>query len=282
MNAPLAPAPSTGSIKTLQVLNIIGYILMVVMNYLAVALPLNGNTTGELSDKYANLFVPSGATFSIWGVIYLLLLVYTIYQASTLFSSKPSLVNRIVSQVGIWYFVSSLCNSAWIVAWHYEVLPLSVVIMLGILLSLLFVNLSIRNISKDLPRKETFLTKAPFGVYLGWICVAAIANLTAWLTALQWSSGLEQDTWTVIMIVIGGLIVLFAALRLRNGYIAAAVVWAFAGIITKRLDSTPLYYSIAFVAGALAVTLFIYAVLAIVRDFNKVVAAVPAPTDLYE
>ncbi len=214
MNTPLVPTPSSGSIKTLQVLNIIGYLLMVGMNYLAVSLPLNGKTTGELSDKYANLFVPAGATFSIWGVIYLLLLIFTVYQASTLFNSKPSRVNSIVSQIGVWYFVSSFCNVAWIFAWHYEVLPLSVVIMLGILLSLLFVNAAIRSISVHLTKKEAFFTKAPFGVYLGWICVATIANVTAFLTALGWNGGLEQDTWTVIMVIVGGLIVLFAATSL--------------------------------------------------------------------
>lgn len=261
--------PANSWIKTLQILNILGFLLMILQNFLANFLPLNGLNTGELSDKYPNLFVPAGLTFSIWGVIYLLLLIFTIYQASTLFSSKASRVNTIVSQVGIWYFVSSVANALWIVVWHYEFLPVSVVVMLFILLSLLLTNFGIVNINDVMTRKEKFLTKAPFGVYFGWICVATIANVTAWLTGVRWTgSGLEQDSWAVIMIVAGTLIVLFAALRLRNGYLALAVVWAFAGIIIKRQNSEPVYQSVAFIAGAAAVILFIIALVLIFKQ-NK-------------
>lgn len=261
--------PSSSWIKTLQVLTILGYLLMILLNFLAISLPLNGQTTGELSDKYQNLFVPAGLTFSIWGVIYLLLLIFTIYQASTLFSGKASRINTIVSQVGIWYFVSSVANALWIVVWHYEFLPISVAVMVLILLSLLLTNFGIVNINEQMTRKEKFLTKAPFGVYLGWICVATIANVTAWLTGVRWTgSGLEQDSWAVIMIVVGALIVLFTALRLRNGYIALAVVWAFAGIVIKRQNSEPVYQSVAFIAGAAAVVLFFVALVLIIKQ-NK-------------
>lgn len=260
---------STSWVKTLQVLNIIGFLLMILLNFLANFLPLNGLNTGELSDKYPNLFVPAGLTFSIWGVIYLLLLIFTIYQASTLFNDKPSRVNTIVSQVGIWYFVSSVANALWIVTWHYEFLPVSVAVMSLILLSLLLTNFGIVNINDSMTRKEKFLTKAPFGIYLGWICVATIANVTAWLTGVRWNGGgLEQDSWAAIMIVVGALIVLFAALRLRNGYLALAVVWAFTGIVIKRQNSEPVYQSIAFIAGAAAVVLFIVALVLLIKQ-NK-------------
>ncbi|GHB81589.1 hypothetical protein [Persicitalea jodogahamensis] len=260
---------STPWIKTLQILNIAGYLLMILMNFLANFLPINGQTTGELSDKYPNLFVPAGVTFSIWGIIYLLLLVFTVYQAQTLFSGKPSRINTIVSQVGIWYFVSSLMNSLWIVLWHYEFLPVSVVTMLFILLSLLLTNFGIVNVNNLMTRKEKFLTKAPFGVYLGWICVATIANVTAWLTGVRWfGGGLEQDSWAVIMLVIGLLIALFAAIRLQNGYLTLAVAWAFAGIVLKRLEVEPFYYSIAFIAGAGAGIALIVAFVLIIKQ-NK-------------
>lgn len=275
--------PSTTWVKTLQVLNILGYLFMVCMNFLANFLPINGLNTGELSDKYPNLFVPAGLTFSIWGVIYLLLLVFTIYQASTLFSSKVSRVNTIVSQVGIWYFISSVANALWIVVWHYEFLPVSVAVMVFILLSLLLTNFGIININDVMTRKEKFLTKAPFGVYLGWICVATIANVTAWLTGVRWTGGgLEQDSWAVIMIVVSALIVLFAALRLRNGYLALAVVWAFIGIVIKRQNSEPLYQSVAFVAGVAAVVLFIVALVLLVKQNKTDNLARVQASSLYE
>ncbi|WP_373513062.1 hypothetical protein [Persicitalea sp.] len=274
---------SDSRLKTFQVLNILGYLLMVTMNFLANYLPINGLTTGELSDKYPNLFVPAGITFSIWGVIYLLLLLFTVYQASTLFSGKPSRINTIVSQIGIWYFVSSLMNSMWIVAWHYEFLPASLAIMTFILLSLLLTNFGIANVNDVMTRKEKFLTKAPFGVYLGWICVASIANVTTWLTGVRWTGGgLEQDSWAVIMVVVGALIVLFASFRLKNGYVALAVVWAFFGIIIKRLDVEPVYQSIAFVAGAAALVLFILALVLIVRQNKTGNLTKVEATSLYE
>jgi hypothetical protein len=273
--------PPSASVRTLQILNLIGFLIMLTLNFLANYLPLNGNTTGELSDKYTNLFVPSGATFSIWGIIYLLLLVFTIYQASNLFSNKASRVNTIVQKIGIWYFLSSLLNASWILVWHYELVPVSVAVMLVMLISLILVNFGIYNGSARLTRWERFITKAPFGVYLGWICVATIANVTSWLTGIGWDGGFEQDTWAVMMIAIGGFIAFLAASRLQNGYLSLAVVWAFSGIIMKRLDQEPLYYSIVFVAGVAAVLLFIFSLVALIRDFKARSITYAEPSSLY-
>lgn len=282
MDSKLTPTPPSSSVKTLQVLNVIGYIIMLTLNFLAVSLPLNGKSTGELSDKYPNLFVPAGATFSIWGIIYLLLLIFTVFQASTLFSEKSSRVNTIVQKIGIWYFVSSLLNASWIMVWHYELVPISVAVMLVMLLSLIIVNFAIYNGSAHLTPWERFVTKAPFGVYLGWICVATIANVTSWLTGIGWQGGFEQDTWAVIMIAVGGIITFIAASRLQNAYLALAVVWAFGGIIAKRLDQVPLYYSIVFVAGAAALLLLIYALIVLVRDFKNRPTTYVEPSNLYQ
>jgi len=281
MYSKLFPTQPTASIKTWQVLNIIGFLIMLTLNFLANYLPLNGKTTGELSDKYQNLFVPSGPTFSIWGLIYLLLLLFTVYQASTLFSTKASLVNTVVQKIGFWYFLSSLMNASWIIAWHYELVPVSVAIMLIMLFSLILINFGIYNGSGDLPRWERFINKAPFGLYLGWICVATIANITSWLTGIGWRSGFEEDTWAVIVIALGGIITFIAASRLRNGYLALAVVWAFGGIIAKRLAQEPVYYSIVFVAGVAALALLIYGLIALVRDFKTRQVSTPEPSSLY-
>ncbi|MPR36493.1 hypothetical protein [Salmonirosea aquatica] len=282
MDSKLIPTALSASIKTWQVLNIIGFFIMLTLNFLANYLPLNGKTTGELSDQYPNLFVPSGATFSIWGVIYILLLIFTIYQASTLFSAKASRVNTMVQKIGVWYFASSLLNASWIVAWHYELVPVSVAIMLVLLFSLLVVNFGIYNGSDFLNPGERFVTKAPFGVYLGWICVATIANVTTWLTGIGWNGGLEDDTWAVLMIAIGGIIAFIAASRLHNGYLALAVVWAFGGIISKRLGQEPIYYSIVFVAGVAALLLFVYGLVALTRDFKSQQVTYPEPSNLYQ
>ncbi len=281
MNSTPNSIPPSASTRTLQSLNIIGFVIMLTFNFLANYLPINGKSTGELSDKYPNLFVPSGATFSIWGIIYILLLIFTIYQASTLFSSKVSRVNTIVQKIGIWYFVSSLFNASWILVWHYELVPVSVAVMLLILFSLIMVNFAIYNGSANLSLWERFVTKAPFGVYLGWICVATIANMTSWLTGIGWDGGFEQDTWAVLLIITGALIALGAASRLHNGYLALAVVWAFGGIISKRLDQQQVYYSIVLIAGLAALVLLIYGLLALVRDFKTHKINQKEPSSIY-
>jgi len=207
----------------IKYLNVLFFAIMIVMNYLANALPLNNKTTGELSDSFPNLFVPAGITFSIWGIIYILLLVYTIVQFT---SADKTTIDNIS-----WLFaISCIFNALWIVAWHYGKLPMSMIIMSGLLISLIYINMSV----SDLPAG---IIKAAFGVYLGWICIATIANVTALLVSYSWNGfGISQEAWTIIMISAGTLIAATALYRLNNPLIGLAVIWAFAGIIIKRSD----------------------------------------------
>jgi hypothetical protein len=194
---------------------------MIFMNYLANALPLNNKTTGQLSDLYPNLFVPAGITFSIWGVIYLLLAGYCILQ----FSERSGTV---AESIGWLFAISCIMNGLWIAAWHYEKLPLSLIIMIILLVSLILINVTI----KDLPFG---FIKAVFGIYLGWICIAAIANVTALLVHYNWGGfGITGEVWTVIMIAAGVFITSLTIIRLNNPFIGLSVMWAFAGIIIKQ------------------------------------------------
>jgi len=234
----------------IRYLNILFFAVMIVMNYLANALPINGKTTGAVSDAFPNLFAPAGVTFSIWGVIYLLLLVFCITQ----FTSSNQAV---ISRIGWLFAVTCLFNAVWIVAWHYDRLPISVVIMLGLLVSLIWINIII----KDLPFS---LIKAAFGIYLGWICIATIANVTALLVTKNWGGfGLSDETWTIIMIAVGALITALALWKLDNPFIGLAVVWAFAGIMIKRQAD---YRSIFIVA---AVAMVVVTLLLLLAFFKK-------------
>jgi hypothetical protein len=234
----------------MRYINILFFAVMIVMNYLANAIPLNGKTTGALSDAFPNLFVPAGITFSIWGVIYLLLLVFCVIQ----FTSPDQAV---ISRIGWLFAVTCIFNALWIVTWHYGRLPLSVIIMLGLLVSLIWINI----IVKDLPFG---LIKAAFGIYLGWICIATIANVTALLVNFSWNGfGLSEETWTVIMILAGALIASLTLWRLDNPFIGLSVVWAFAGIMIKRQVD---YRTIFIVA---AVALAVVAVMLLLAFFKK-------------
>ena len=205
----------------LRYLSLIFFAAMVYMNYLANSLPINGKTTGQLSDSYPNLFVPSGITFSIWGIIYLLLAAYCAVQF--LPASK-----EIAIKISWLFIISCVFNGLWIVAWHYQKLTLSLLIMAGLLGTLIMINLQL----SDLPMG---VLKAAFGVYLGWICIATIANVTALLVNTSWGGlGISHEIWTIIMIAIGTLIVSLTVMRIDNPFIGLSVVWAFTGIIMKR------------------------------------------------
>ena len=226
-------------IRMLRILNIFFFIGMVVMNYLANAVPLNDKTTGELSNSFPNLFVPAGITFSIWGVIYLMLLLFCIVQ---FFGSNQSALNQIS-----WFFiVSCVFNALWIVCWHYGKLPLSFLMMTGLLATLIYINIRLSGYPNG-------LIKAAFGIYLGWICIATIANTTAWLVSLDWNGfGISHEIWTMIMITAGTVISVLAIVKFNNPFIGLPVIWAFAGIMIKRQDD---YRSIVICAAIAAVVI---------------------------
>lgn len=222
--------------KTLQILNILGFILVILLNSLANALPINGMTTGELSNLYPNLFVPAGFTFSIWGVIYLLLLAFTIYQARSLW--KKEATDDFVQTIGPWFFISCLANASWIVAWHYQQVILSLLIMLLLLTSLIIIYRRLHSNVESPDRARKYFVHLPFSVYLGWITVATIANVTTLLVDRGLSGfWLGETIWTAIMITIAVGFGIFFLLKKRDVPYALVLIWAFYGITAIRFNS---------------------------------------------
>jgi translocator protein len=212
--------------STLKILNIVAFIVVLLVNYLANALPLNGIRTGDISNKYYNEFAPAGVTFAIWGVIYLLL-IGTIIR---LFSLEGISIEKLQK----WFLANSLFNSAWLFAWHYELLFLTVVLMIGILYTLIQSN---KTITEEIPEStpQYWLFKSAFGVYLGWICIATIANFTTLLVSLNFNKlGLTDTFWTGAVIGIGAITAAMLVVRYRNIYIGLAVIWALIGIAIRQ------------------------------------------------
>jgi len=215
-----------------KIINLILFVAMVVVNYLANAMPINGITTGQISGLYPNLFVPAGITFSIWGVIYLLLLVFIILQ----FTESNG---NIVKKIGWFFALTSALNALWIFAWHYQLLLISLIIMLTLLGALILINLKLH------AHPNGFI-KAAFGIYLGWICIATIANVTALLVSINWGGwGFTQQFWAITMILIGAAISALAIIKINNPFLGLSVIWAFMGIIVERQDD---YLSIVITA----------------------------------
>lgn len=204
-----------------RVANTIAFIVMVTVNTLANALPIHGKTTGELSDQYPNLFVPAGITFSIWGVIYLSLASVMVWQ---FLSSRLNVIES-----ARWAIAANfVLNALWIISWHYEYVALSLIIMVLLLATLVVVN-------TELAKHKVSLLKFAFGMYLGWICLATIANTTTLLVSFSWAGfGISEEIWTIVLMLAGAFIGIIAMRRLGNPYLALALVWGFAGIILKR------------------------------------------------
>lgn len=215
---------------------LVTYLLMIVMNYLANALPLNGMTTGEVSDSYSNLFAPAGYTFAIWGLIYVLLAFHVIYQLGFFRSGERSEVTQLMKKIAVYFSISSVANALWIVAWHYGKLGTSIVLMLIILVSLIIINGM--TVKADLSFKEKFFIRLPFSVYFGWITVATIANITAYFVSIDWNGfGLSDQTWTVIILLVGTIIGIAALLKNWVASYGFVLVWAYVGIYNKHVSN---------------------------------------------
>ncbi len=234
-----------------QIVNVVAVLATIGINGLANALPLNGLTTGEISDRFDVYFVPAGYVFSIWGLIYLALAAFAVYQALPSQRDNPRL-----RRVGYLFALSCVANVAWLLLWHYEVFSLTIVAMVALLVLLIAIYLRL-GIGRDaIPPAERWLVRLPFSIYLGWVTVATIANATSLLDYLQWGGwGISPETWTVIMLVVATGIT--AAVTFTRGDIAygLVIVWAFAGIGVKHAG-TAVVSTAAWVgtAGAALVT----------------------------
>ena len=233
-------------------------ILTITVNGLANALPINGIQTGAISDSYPVLFTPAGYVFAIWGVIYLGLIAYTVFQALPSQRGNPQM-----RAIGWIYVVSGLANSLWIFLWHYLTFGWSVLVILVLLVSLALIYARLWPVRTQVSRGEWWTTHLPFSIYLGWASVATVANVSVWLYDLGWTGApLTPEWWTVIMLAVASVLGLLFGLRLHDAAYVLVLVWAFAGIWVKQ-SATPL---VAWTAAALAVVMAVVAVLALVQS----------------
>ncbi len=225
------------------------------INGLANALPINGLTTGDISDNFAVFFVPAAYVFSIWGLIYLALLAFTVYQALPSQRENPRL-RRVVYL----YALSGAANSAWIFLWHYQRFSLTLLAMLILLGSLIAIYLRLGIGRTEVSTAERWAVRVPMSIYLGWISVATVANVTSLLDFLRWGGwGIAPDIWTLIMLVVAAGIaglVLWARHDVAYGLV---FVWAYIGIAVKHMGTLTVSLPAAILATAIAVGVIISA-----------------------
>lgn len=239
-----------------QISVIITIVATLVVNGLANVLPINGQNTGEISDRFHVYFVPAGYVFSIWGLIYVGLIAYAIYQALPAQRMNPRL-----RSTGWWISLGGLANIAWIFLWHYNHFTMTLVAMLILLGTLIITYLNLGIGRSKTSATETWMARVPFSIYLGWITVATVANITDVLDFIKWNRfGIEPEIWMSIVLL--AVLVISALMNFIRRDIAYTLVilWALAGISIKQAGIPavviPTWVTFGLVALTLAVALF--------------------------
>lgn len=239
-----------------QYANLFSVILALTVNILASTLPLNGQNTGEISDRFDVFFVPAGYVFSIWGVIYIGWITFLIFQFQS--SQKDS---QRLRRLGYLFALSNLANAAWLFCWHYNRFGLSVLVMLALLGLLIASYLCLDVNRSSVSRVEYWSVDILFSIYLGWITVATVANITDWLYLVEWNGfGIAAQTWAIIMLAVASLLGLAMALTRRDAAYLVVLVWAFVGIAIKQV-SAPMVVLSSWIAAALMLGLVFFSLI---------------------
>ena len=251
--------------RALVVYQLLFFALMITMNALANGLPLNGYTTGEISAFYPNRFVPAGFTFSIWGIIYLLLLGYTVYSISLLWKkNETNPLLKPVIYVANYFTLTCALNGVWILMWHLLQIELSLLFMLWLLATLILIYVKLQAHRNELKGMQTLFLYIPFVVYLGWISVATIANVTALLVHYNWSGfGISEEAWSCIMIGIATLLSFYFSIAQRSFIYSVVIAWSFFGISVSQSSSRQI--TLFAYAGIFLIIVTVSAYLLIIR-----------------
>jgi len=227
-------------------------ILTITINALANILPINGLNTGEISDRFKVFFVPAGYVFSIWGLIYIGIIAFTVYQALPSQRQSPAM-----RAVGWWFSLGGLANSAWILAWHNLHFTTTVVLMLVLLISLLACYILLQPYRATASTAEKWSVHIPMSVYLGWISVATIANVTDWLDSIGWNRfGIPDIAWMGIMLLVVAALVGTMNFMKKDIAYTMVILWALAGIAVKHNATPFVLWATIFVFVWVAVSLF--------------------------
>lgn len=223
-------------IKTLAILNTLFFLVHLVPSQLTQLELLNDQTIGDVSNKYPTLFTPAGITFAIWGVIYLALILFCIYHLVKAFKADADHeANKDLTQIGYLFILNNLATGAWTIAWVYEWLVVSVILMLFQLITLVAIQFRLHIYDPSRSLASRWLTQFPLSIYFGWICIATIANISAALVGLGWNGfGLAPEFWAIFVIAFAALLTIFVVLARCNPFVGLVTLWAFYGIVLKH------------------------------------------------
>jgi hypothetical protein len=241
------------------------FVVMVGANALANILPINGITTGAISDSYPNLFAPAGYTFAIWGLIYLALAFAVV---RLLFQNDPQF--EFVSR---WFILSNLANTAWIFGWHYRMIPLTTLLIIVVLYSILKI---VFRLKPGETRLAGISQRLPYEIYGGWLLVATVANITTLLVDIGFTGfGISEVLWMLLILAVAWLIVSATVIRVKSYGIGFVLIWAYGGIVSKHISANPgfdnAYPAVVFTAVGLMLLMAVLLFILVLRN-RKIIA----------
>ena len=243
--------------KILQILNGIAFVSVVFINYLSNTGVMNGKTIGSLSDSIRSLFTPAGYAFSIWGLIYLFLLGFVIYQGRSLFVKVRN--DDFVEKIGFWFIISCIANSAWVFAWIYEYTGVSCIFIFLLLVSILKIVINNKMQIEAVKKSKLLFVSLPFVIYGGWVTVASVANVSSYLVKINWNGfGISAEIWTIILILIATLINIIVIYKRKMYAFALVGAWALTAIGIANKENYNTIAIIAFTAALLLVLVSLF------------------------
>ena len=189
---------------------------------------VNGVTPADISDKYPTAITPAGYAFSIWSLIYLGLVVFSIYQL------LPANIGRF-GPIRSAYILSAALNCAWIFFWHSDQIAISFVIIAALLGTLVFINYRLKETRSF---AEAAAAKAPFGLYLGWLSAATLVNLVIMLKYLRMDVSPYENALGAGLILLAAFFGVLIRIKFVNYLVPLAVAWALTGIAVKQSGKT--------------------------------------------
>lgn len=217
-----------------QITNVVALVFALALNGLSEAIPLNGQTSAEIANRIPILFVPANYVFGIWGIIYVLLIGFGVYQALPSQRENPAF-----RRIGYWFALSCVANGIWLVLFHYDQFPLSMIAMIVLLASLIIIYTRL-NIGLTAVKGGMRWAHTTFSVYLGWITVATVANAAYVLYVANWDGfGIAPEAWTVLLLLVATGLTLAAIYIRRDLAYTAVILWALVGIIVKQAAVPP-------------------------------------------
>lgn len=248
-------------IKKLQIANGFSLVFTIIFNYVSNTGIFNGQTIGNVSDQYHTLITPAGYAFSIWGLIYLLLLSFVIYTGRSLFNAKKNGADVFVEKIGWWFVISCIANCGWIVVWLYGFSGISVIILVIALISL--IKILLEGLKYNNSTSKKWFINIPFQIYAGWMSVALIVATASWLHKIGWNGwGISESVWTIILISIASVIHLLMTWQKNAPWFAFVGSWAFIAIAQSNEANSPVYV-FAMIAAAI---LFISSCIKLYKD----------------